>query len=209
MIVALLPFFLFLTTQRRKGGKIRNTHIYHSIRCWFFGFSHLWPSWGTGLTSKSVGSHDRDLLPIYLVHFQVKFKYGISSIYKSNRSTLYKTMTMNRDRWCITQREDPIAYKFIQFVRHRYLRMGPCAIPRHQASWECIWKAHGTKHLSPSHGWFLKNHPDRRSKARFDLTIAVWIISSHVLAILLEYFFSYRWNSFQWRTNERLTQKWT
>ena len=61
------------------------------------------------------------------------------------------------------QREDPIAYKFIQFVRLGYLEdEAPIPIPRHQGLPEdAFGKLTGRSILvSLSHGWFFQNHPD-------------------------------------------------
>ena len=93
---------------------------------------------------------------------------GSVASYKSARSTLVKTMTMNeRQMMHPLQREDPIAYKFIQFVRLGYLEdEAPVPIPRHQKLPEdAFGKLTGRSILvSLSHGWFFQNHPDPRGR---------------------------------------------
>ncbi len=93
---------------------------------------------------------------------------GSVASYKSDRSTLYNTMTMNeRQMMHPLQREDPVAYKFIHFVRLQYLeKEAPVPIPRHQKLPE---DAFGTLTgrsilVSLSHGWFFQNHPDPRGR---------------------------------------------
>ena len=77
-------------------------------------------------------------------------------------------MTMNeRQMMHPLQREDPIAYKFIQFVRLGYLEdEAPVPIPRHQGLPEdAFGKLTGRSILvSLSHGWFFQNHPDPRGR---------------------------------------------
>eukprot|EP00938_MAST-03A_sp_MAST-3A-sp1_P000489 g489.t1 len=61
------------------------------------------------------------------------------------------------------EREDPVAYKFIQFVRLGYLeKEAPIPIPRHQGlPKDAFGKLTGRSILvSLSHGWFFQNHPD-------------------------------------------------
>ena len=65
------------------------------------------------------------------------------------------------------EREDPIAYEFIQFVRLGYLEKdAPVPIPRHQGLPEdAFGKLTGRSILvSLSHGWFFQNHPDPRGR---------------------------------------------
>ena len=84
--------------------------------------------------------------------------------YRTARSSFHKTMTMDeRQMMHPLEREDPIAYKFIQFVRLGYLEdEAPVPIPRHQALPEdAFGKLTGRSILvSLSHGWFFQNHPD-------------------------------------------------
>ena len=61
------------------------------------------------------------------------------------------------------EREDPVAYKLIQFVRLGYLeKEAPVPIPRHQElPKNAFGKLTGRSILvSLSHGWFFQNHPD-------------------------------------------------
>ena len=86
----------------------------------------------------------------------------------SKTSSLHKEMTMS-ERQMIhpLEREDPIAYKFIQFVRLGYLeKEAPTPIPRHQGlPDDAFGKLTGRRILvSLSHGWFFQNHPDPRGR---------------------------------------------
>ena len=94
----------------------------------------------------------------------VSSKSSVASSYNSNRSTLHKIMTMNeRQMMHPLEREDPVAYKLIQFVRLGYLeKEAPVPIPRHQElPKNAFGKLTGRSILvSLSHGWFFQNHPD-------------------------------------------------
>ena len=88
--------------------------------------------------------------------------------YNSDLSSHVKTGTMiQRQMMHPLEREDPIAYKFIQFVRLGYLEdEAPTPIPRHQGLPEdAFGKLTGRSILvSLSHGWFFQNHPDPRGR---------------------------------------------
>ena len=80
----------------------------------------------------------------------------------------WKVMTMSeRQMMHPLEREDRIAYKFIQFVRLGYLeKEAPIPIPRHQGlPKNAFGKLTGRSILvSLSHGWFFQNHPDPRGR---------------------------------------------
>ena len=87
---------------------------------------------------------------------------------ETQNSPFYKTGTMiKRQTMHPLEREDPIAYNFIQFVRLGYLEAeAPIPIPRHQElPGDAFGKLTGrTILLSLSHGWFFQNHPDPRGR---------------------------------------------
>jgi len=139
----------------------------------------------SGMTDKSgvrsIGSSDRQTTEttkstirniseisdsIHKSKYRMSNKSSVRSIgsYRSDRSSLHKTMTMNeRQMMHPLQREDPIAHKFIQFVRLGYIEEeAPVPIPRHQELPEdAFGKLTGrTILVSLSHGWFFQNHPD-------------------------------------------------
>ena len=86
----------------------------------------------------------------------------------ASKTSPHKEMTMSeRQMMHPLEREDPIAYKFIQFVRLGYLeKEAPVPIPRHQGLPEnAFGKLTGRSILvSLSHGWFFQNHPDPRGR---------------------------------------------
>jgi hypothetical protein len=88
--------------------------------------------------------------------------------YRSDRNSLHKTMTMNeRQMMHPLEREDPIAHKFIKFVRLGYIEEeAPVPIPRHQElPQDAFGKLNGrTVLVSLSHGWFFQNHPDPKGE---------------------------------------------
>ena len=111
------------------------------------------------------------------MHFEKNESSKISNDSKSENvvqqdsktsSSPQKVMTMSeRQMMHPLEREDPVAYKFIQFVRLGYLeKEAPIPIPRHQGLPK---NAFGTLTgrsilVSLSHGWFFQNHPDPRGR---------------------------------------------
>ena len=118
-------------------------------------------------SSNTSTSHDRsEMSSSSKINSRMSNKASVRSIgsYRSDRSSLHKTVTMNeRQMMHPLQREDPVAYKFIRFVRLGYIEEeAPVPIPRHQELPEdAFGKLTGrTILVSLSHGWFFQNHPD-------------------------------------------------